>query len=154
VAVIFRLYVMVAGASLTVLLSGPALAKTAPPVPSRVASHAVHHRRADLQYAQSYYDYRSASSVREEFADAPCYGRFDRFGDRRERHDGFVVENLQGDFNGGVGTGADGAMSFTDGYGQVHFFTGNFAPRFGMSPGRRFAPRPGTNFRPGFSRGR
>lgn len=151
----FRLYVMVAGASLGILLAAPALAKDPKPAhPHRAASHAVHHRRADLEYARSYYDYRSASSVREEFADAPCYGRLDRYGDRRDRHDGLVVENLQGDFNGGVGYGADGATSFTDGYGQVHFFTGGFAPRFGFRPGHRFAPRPGVDFRSGFPRGR
>ncbi len=140
---------------LAVLLAGPALAKDARPAhPHRGTSQAVHHRRADLEYARSYYDYRSASSVREEFVDVPRYGRFDRYGDRHDGHDGLVVENLQGDFNGGVGYGADGAMSFTDGYGQVHFFTGGFAPRFGFRPGHRLAPRPGANFRPGFPRGR
>jgi hypothetical protein len=146
---------MIAGASLVALLAGPALAKDARPAhPHRTPSHAVHHRRADLEYAQSYYDYRSASSVREEFLDGPRCGRFDRYGDRRDRHDGLVVENLRGDFDGGVGYGADGGMSFTDGYGQVHFFTGGFAPRFGFRPGHRFVPRPGVDFRPGPPRGR
>jgi hypothetical protein len=144
---------VIAGISFAVLLADPASAKKAEPA-QHGPSHAVRHRHADLEYAQSHYDYRSASSVREEFADAPGCSRFDRYGDRREWHDGLVVENLRGDFNGGVGAGADGAMSFTDGYGQVHFFTGNFARGFGMGAARRFVPRPGVGMRPSAPRGR
>lgn len=111
--------VVVAG--LALLLIGPAMAKP----PRHHAKHGARHS------AQSHYDYRSASSVREEFADAPrgywLHSRdrgFDRYA-YRERREGRVVENLRGDFTGGVGYGADG-NAFVDGYGQTHFFVGSF----------------------------
>ncbi len=154
-----RLYAVLAGASLAVLLASPALAKHPKPVRTHRAAHAVHHGEAGRRYAQSYYDYRSSSLVREEFIDAPRRpwmeaphdGRFGRYDGYRDGRDGLVVENLRGDFTGGVGYGADGdAASFVDGYGQRHFFVGNFR---GMlhGPGR-FGPPPrvGQGFRRGF----
>ncbi len=131
----------VVGAGLALLLIGPAMAKP--------ARH-VHRAHGERHSAQSHYDYRSASPVREEFADAP-HGYwlrsrdqgFDRYAYQERRE---VVENLRGDFTGGVGYGADG-NAFVDGYGQTHFFVGGFRPlnplphgpytpnRFG--PGRR-----------------
>ena len=106
------------------------------------------HRHTDVRYAQGFYDYRAASAVREEFRDgarARRYrdGRFERRDFYRARHDGMVVRTLNsGDFSGGVGYGLNGDVpSFTDGYGQTHFFVGSFrrmAPRFG-------APRPGAH---------
>lgn len=117
-----------------VLLTLPALAKPAKP-----------DRRADVKYAQSYYDYHSASSVREAFESAPRRAWHE--GHRGYRHDfaerGQVVESLRGDFTGGVGYGTNGDVGFVDGYGQVHFYSG-FAPPspmvrvhpFGMGFGR------------------
>ena len=133
---------------LGVLLAGPAFAKTAHP-----AHHTARHRSADVRYAQSFYDYRSASTVREEFRDGgrmrhdEYFGRGDFY---RERHDARVVENLRtGDFNGGVGYGANGDVPyFVDGYGQSHFFVGSFRR---MAPIGRFgAPRFGGGFHRGF----
>jgi len=120
-------YAALAGAGLALLLSGPAGAKS--------ARHHVSRAHADRHIAQSYYNYRSASLVREEFIDAPrgYWGRpawghhFDDYA-YEERYDSRVVENLRGDFTGGVGYGADG---FVDGYGQTHFFVGGFR---GMNP--------------------
>lgn len=142
-------------ASLAILLAGPAAAK---PVHHHVTAHAAHQRSSDRQYAQSYYDYRSASVVREEFRDAPR-GRwmegsrdryFGRTGDYYERQDGLVVENLRGDFTGGVGYGTDGGASFVDGYGQTHFFVGSFRQMNGLPRGpfmpHRFAPSRGRGF--------
>ncbi len=122
-------YAAMAGGALALLMSGPAMAKPVHP-------HAKTHRvQADRHYAQSFYNYRSASGVREEFIDAPR-GRWMR--PWRERHhggyayedrrDSRVVENLRGDFTGGVGYGANG---FVDGYGQTHFYVGGFR---GMNP--------------------
>jgi hypothetical protein len=74
--------------------------------------------------------------VREEFIDAPR-GRW--MSSRMRHFDGYaveggrkgrVVENLRGDFTGGVGYGANG-NAFVDGYGQTHFFVGGFR---GMNP--------------------
>lgn len=120
-------YAALAGVAL--LLSDPAMA--------RPARH-VHHTKtarthSDRQYAQSHYDYRSASIVREAFIDAPRghWTRPDRhYGGYAERRDGRVVENLRGDFTGGVGYGANGDV-FVDGYGQTHYFVGSFR---GMNP--------------------
>ena len=151
--VMIRLYAAVAG--LAVLLAGPALAKTSHPV--HRAKHAIH-RGSDVRYAQSYYDYHSESLVREEFQDGPrtswrrdgYFGRSDFY---REHRDGVVVENLRsGDFTGGVGYGVDGDVpSFVDGFGQTHFFVGDFRR---MAPGSRFGdPRfraPGFGFHRGF----
>ena len=131
-----------AALALGVLLAGPALAKPTHPV-HHAARHAAH-RAADLRYAQSFYDYRSASAVRDEFYD--------------QRREGMVVENLRsGDFTGGVGYGANGDVpGFVDGFGQTHFFVGNFrrmAPlgRFGMP--RFGGPRFGQGFHGGFRGG-
>ena len=120
-------YVALAGAGLALLLSGPVVAKS--------AHHHAPRAHADRHIAQSTYNYRSASLVREEFIDAPrghwarpAWGRhFDDYA-YEERYDSRVVENLRGDFTGGVGYGAD---AFVDGYGQTHFFVGGFR---GMNP--------------------
>jgi len=122
-------YAVLAGSALAFLLGGMAMAKSVPP-----AHHAKAHRpQADRRYAQSYYNYRSASAVREEFIDAPrgrrmrpSYGGYAY----EERRDGRVVENLRGDFTGGVGYGVNG-NAFVDGYGQTHYFVGSFR---GMNP--------------------
>jgi hypothetical protein len=123
---------------LALLLISPAMAKTA---------HHGHHTtsHSERHYAQSYYDYRSASLVREEFADAPR-GRWmappqDEYFEERfyqERRDSRVVENLRSDFTGGVGYGADGG-GFVDGYGQTHFFVGSFR-RMNRLPHGPFMP--------------
>ena len=111
------------------------------------AAHHFKHRSARLHY-----DYRIADLVREEFADAPrehwmreSRERYDSRYDYRERRE--VIENLRGDFTGGVGYGADG---FVDGYGQRHFFVGSFRqmnrmPRGPFMP-HRFAPSRGRGF--------
>ncbi len=122
-----------------VLLALPALAR---PVK--------HDRHADVKYAQSYYDYHSASSVHEAFDSAPPWAWYQGHrGSRREESGKYrVVESLKGDFTGGVGYGTNGDVSFVDGYGQVHFYSG-FAPqnpigklnRFGMRFGRGLPPR-------------
>ena len=133
----------------SVLTAGSAVAKTARH-PHHATRHTIH--RSDVRYAQGFYDYRAASPVREEFQDGPRArwhreGRFDR-DFHREQREGMVVENLRsGDFTGGVGYGLNGDVpSFTDGYGQTHFFVGSFRR---MPPGARFgAPRPA--FRRGF----
>lgn len=128
---------------LSVLTAGAAVAKT---TRHHAPRHAVHHR-SDVRYAQGFYDYHAASTVREEFQDGygPRWRRDDGFGRDayREHRDGMVVENLRsGDFTGGVGYGLNGDVaSFVDGFGQTHFFVGNFRR---MAPGTRFgAPRPG-----------
>ena len=148
-----RLYALLAG--LAIVLAGPAAAK-----PVHHHAKAAHRNHIDRQYAQSYYDYRSASSVREEFIDTPggrwmSASREDYFGDAgdyRERQGGLVVENLRGDFTGGVGYGTDGdAASFVDGFGQTHFFVGSFR-RMPHRPGH-FGPMPGPRFGQGFHRG-
>ena len=137
-AICFRVLLAV---SFAVLAAGGAAAKTTHPVRHhRVA----HHRAADVRYAQGFYDYRAASAVREEFRDA-SRGRWrdDRTYGRTERRGGMVVENLRsGDFTGGVGYGLNGDVpSFTDGFGQTHFFVGSFRA---MGPRAHFgAPRPG-----------
>jgi hypothetical protein len=123
-----RLYAVLA--SLTLLLAGPAMAK---PV-HHAKAHAVHRRHINRHSAQSRYDYRTADVVREEFADGPrgrrimaSRDRYDGSADYRSQQDGLVVENLRGDFTGGVGYGTDGsAASFVDGFGQRHFFVGSF----------------------------
>jgi hypothetical protein len=105
-------------ACLTVISAGLVLLTL--PAPAKPVKH---DRHADVKYAQSYYDYHSASSVREAFDAAPPRAwhqghpgyRRDELGKRQ------VVESLTGDFTGGVGYGANGDMSFVDGYGQVHF---------------------------------
>src|SRR5215469_7765966 len=133
---------------LGVLMAGPAMAKPVHPA-HHAARHAVH-RNKDVRYAQGFYDYRAASIVHEGFRDSGSMrwhrGRaFDRhdyfYGERRDER---VVENLRsGDFTGGVGYGVNGDVpSFVDGFGQTHFFVGNFR---GMAPGSRFdAPRFGA----------
>ena len=137
-------------AGLIALLVQPALAK--PAQHGHHVSHRAASRHADVRYAQAYYDYRSASTVREEFADGGRWrdeGRFARREFFRDRQEGRVVENLRGDFTGGVGYGANGDVpAFVDGYGQTHFFVGSFrqnapagrfgAPRFGRGFGRHF----------------
>jgi hypothetical protein len=150
-----RLYAVLAGASLAVLLAGPATAKS---VHHHAKAHAARRGHGDRHYAQSYYDYRSASFVREEFADAPrghwmraWRDRYDDRSDYRESRDGLVVENLRGDFTGGVGYGTDGgAAGFVDGFGQRHFFVGNFRQMNRMPHGpfrpNGFAPSRGRGF--------
>lgn len=129
------------GSALALLLNGPATAKSVHP-----HAHPLH---ADRHYAQSHYDYRSASIVREEFIDAPRRMRpshMYRSGGYavEERRDSRVVENLRGDFTGGVGYGANGD-AFVDGYGQTHFFVGSFR---GMNPLPHgpYQPSPGRRF--------
>ncbi|MES2255852.1 MAG: hypothetical protein V4559_12530 [Pseudomonadota bacterium] len=123
------------GVGLALLLIGPAMAKP--------ARHA-HRAHGERHSTQPYYDYRSAGAVREEFADAPR-GRWMRssrdgyfeehvYRERRE-----VVENLRGDFTGGVGYGADGG-AFVDGYGQAHYFVGSFR-RMNPLPHGPYMPR-------------
>ena len=151
-----RLYALLAGASFAMLLTGPATAKPF----HHLKAHSAHRGRIDRSYAQSAYDYRSASAVYEEFRDAPRghwmrasrQGYFGDAGDYRERREGLVVENLRDDFTGGVGYGADGgAASFVDGFGQTHFFVGSFR-QMPHRPGR-FGPVPGPRFGQGFHRG-
>lgn len=142
-------YAVLAGTGLALLMSGAATAKSAHPTHHIKVRHAkVHRLPADRAYAQSTYNYRSASLVREEFVDVPrgywirpAHG-FGRYEERQS--DGRVVENLRGDFTGGVGYGATGD-AFVDGYGQTHFFVGSFR---GMNPlphgpylPNRFGPR-------------
>ena len=144
-----RLYAVVA--SVALLLAGPAMAKS---VHHHAKPHAGHRHLMSRHSAQSYYNYRAADVVREEFADGPrgrwmraSRDRYDRGTDDRGQRDGLVVENLRGDFTGGVGYGADG---FVDGYGQTHFFVGSFRqmnrlPRGPFMP-HRFAPSRGRGF--------
>lgn len=121
-----RIGIYAALAAAALLLSGPAMAKPAHP---RAKTHPV---RTDRHHAQSHYDYRSASIVREEFRDVPR-GHWMRPSHAyrsggytyEEQRDSRVVENLRGDFTGGVGYGANGD-AFVDGYGQTHFFVGSF----------------------------
>jgi hypothetical protein len=120
------------GVGLALLLIGPATAKTA------------RHAHGERHSAQSHYDYRSAGLVREEFADAPpgSWMRPSRdgyFEERTYREHREVVENLRGDFTGGVGYGADGG-AFVDGYGQTHFFVGSFR-RMNPMPHGPYMPR-------------
>ena len=124
--------------SCALLTAGPAAAKTVHHT-HHVVRHMVH-RHVDVRYAQGFYDYRSASRVREEFHDGPTMrwqggGHWDHRDFHRESRGGMVVENLRsGDFTGGVGYGVNGDVpSFVDGYGERHFFVGSF---------RRMAPRP------------
>ena len=142
-----RLFAVLMGAGLAMV--SPASAK-----PVHHGVRHVSHGGADVRYAQSYYDYRSASSVREEFLGMPRMGwhRYRDFGWRdfhRGWREGTVVEDLKGDFTGGVGYGANGdEPGFVDGFGQTHFFVGGFrrnvpAMRFPAPPmirpgGRRF----------------
>jgi hypothetical protein len=136
-----RLYAALAGAGLALLLTGPAMAK-----PVR---HHAHRAHADRHTTQSHYDYRAAGVVREEFIDAPR-GHWMRPGRQfdayayEERYEGRVVENLRGDFTGGVGYGANGD-AFVDGYGQTHFFVGSFRSMNRLPHGpytpNRFGPR-------------
>ncbi|MEO7053950.1 MAG: hypothetical protein ABI191_03160 [Rhizomicrobium sp.] len=121
------------GVGLALLLIGPATAKT--------ARH-IHRTHGERHSAQSHYDYRSASPVREEFADAPRGMRPSRdgyFEERFYREQREVVENLRGDFTGGVGYGTDGG-AFVDGYGQAHYFVGSF---------RQMNPLPHGPYMPG-----
>jgi hypothetical protein len=130
-------------ATVALLLIGPAMAKPVHPAHT-IKAHAKSHRMsADRRYAQSFYNYRSSSLVREEFIDMPRRPahHVSRYEERRDSH---VVENLSGDFTGGVGYGANGD-AFVDGYGQTHFFVGSFR---GMNPlphgpytPNRFGPR-------------
>jgi hypothetical protein len=135
-----RLYAVLA--SLTLLLTAPAMAKPTP-------HHSKHHS------ARLHYDYRTADSVREEFAHAQrghwmreSRERYDSRYDYRERRE--VVENLRGDFTGGVGYGADGGAGFVDGYGQTHYFVGSFRQMNRLPHGpyapRGFAPSRGRGF--------
>jgi hypothetical protein len=137
-----RLYAVLA--SLTLLLTAPAM-----------AAPAQHHAKAAHHSARLHYDYRTADSVREEFAGAPrghwmreSRERYDSRYDYRERRE--VVGNLRGDFTGGVGYGADGGAGFVDGYGQTHFFVGSFRqmnrPPLGPYAPRGFAPSRGRGF--------
>lgn len=128
------IYAAMAGGALALLISAPAMAKSARPAHhAPVHSAKTHRAQPDRQYAKSHYNYRSASVVREAFTGVPHgmrswrerhYGGYAY----EERHDSRVVENLRGDFTGGVGYGADG---FVDGYGQTHFYVGSFR---GMNP--------------------
>lgn len=134
-------------AGLALLLCAPATAKPAHPAHHSKANHAkAQHAKpsrahADRHYAQSYYHYRSASLVREEFREAPR-GHWMRPEHRsggygnRER-----VENLRGDFTGGVGYGANG---FVDGYGQTHYFVGSFRGMNSLPHGPYLPNRPGA----------
>lgn len=132
------LYFIAAGTCLSLLLAATAAAKPAHHGHPATA-HKTDRSRPDRQYAQSYYNYRSQSMVREEFRD----GRWMHpWRDRhawayREGREGLVVENLRGGFSGGVGYGEDG---FTDGYGQTHYFVGSF---------RQMNPLPHGPYRPG-----
>ena len=127
------------------MAAGLAMLTAASAKPVHHASRHASHRGADVRYAQSHYDYRSASSVREEFLDAPPTGWYrDRdFGWREFHHhwrEETVVEDLKGDFTGGVGYGVNGDVpSFVDGFGQTHFFVGGF--RRNAPPMRFSAPR-------------
>ena len=133
--------------SATVLMVGGAAAKPAHPVHHK-PRHAIH--RVDVRYAQGFYDYRAAGAVHEEFRDGPRTGWRRGFEHRdfySEQRESRVVENLRSsDFTGGVGYGVNGDVpGFVDGFGQTHFFVGDF---------RRMAPRPGFGApRPGFHRG-
>lgn len=125
------------------LAAGPSAAKAGP------------HHGAE---ARSHYNYALAHPVREGFREAPGDRTFrsaDFYAARESyyredsyyRQSGPVVEDLRGDFTGGVGYGGSGDY-FVDGYGQTHFFVGPFRSmsrlphgpygprRFG--PGRRF----------------
>ncbi len=141
----FRLYAVLASASLALLLTVPAMAAPAQHH-AKVPHHSKHHS------ARLHYDYRTADSVREEFADAPrghwmreSRERYDSRYDFRERRE--VVDNLRGDFTGGVGYGTDG---FVDGYGQTHYFVGSFRSMNRLPHGpytpRGFAPSRGHGF--------
>lgn len=141
-----RLFAILLGAGLAILSAAPASAK-----PVHHVAHHASRRGADVRYAQTTYDYRSASSVREEFLGAPRTRWYrDPDFDRREFYrgwrEGTVVEDLKGDFTGGVGYGANGDVpSFVDGYGQTHFFVGSFRRN---APMRFGAPRiTGPGFR-------
>ena len=133
-----------------ILLAHPALAKQAQASRQTAAKATV---KADVQYAQSHYDYRSASSVREAFDHAPSHAKFWPGHDGHPGHHSFhsarrgdrVVEHLTGDFTGGVGYGTNGDVGFVDGYGQIHFYAG-FQPRIPF--GRPV--RPGMTFGHGF----
>lgn len=129
---------VLAGAGLAMVLAAPATAK-----PVRHNHH-----------AQSPYDYRAASPVREAFHDAPR-GRWARSSREvyygrtgyRERREDLVVENLRGEFTGGVGYGADGGAGFVDGYGQTHYFVGSFRSMNSLPHGPyRPAPSRGHGF--------
>ena len=102
--------------------------------------------------ARSHYNYALAHPVREGFREMPrdrYYGREDFYAARESTYReegqmevGQVVENLRGDFTGGVGYG--GGDTFIDGYGQTHFFVGSFRglnrlPHGPYGP-QRFAP--------------
>jgi hypothetical protein len=134
------LHFIAAGACLCLLLAAPVTAK-----PARHGHPAMAQRtdnnHSGRDYAQSFYNYRSQSVVREEFRDDAdgrwMHTRRDRHDwAYRERRDGLVIENLRGGFSGGVGYGEDG---FTDGYGQTHYFVGSF---------RQMNPLPHGPFRP------
>jgi hypothetical protein len=130
---------------LAVLACAGAALLLAVPATAKIVRHSHHVARHDVSPA---YDYRTASSVREEFNDAPR-GRWMRssreeYSSRSEfyeRRDSMVVENLRGDFTGGVGYGTDG---FVDGYGQMHYFVGSFRRMNPLPHGphgpNRFAP--------------
>ena len=131
-------------ASLALLLAAPAMAASAQH--HAKAHHFKHHS------ARLHYDYRTADSVREEFADAPrghgmreSRESYDSRYDYRERRE--VVDNLRGDFTGGVGYGTDG---FVDGYGQTHYFVGSFRSMNRLPHGpyapNRFMPSRGRGF--------
>ena len=158
---IVRVYAALA-LSFTLLSAGFAEAKTTAPV-HHAKRHAAH-RSVDVRYAQGFYDYRAAGAVHEAFRDSRggdwyrdrhFHGRDFRaqefYGERRG---GMVVENLSsGDFSGGVGYGLNGDVpSFVDGFGQTHFFVGNFR-RMAPVPGRFGAPHfggPRGGFHGGF----
>ena len=134
-------YAALAGGALALLLSGPAMAK-----PARHVHHTKTARpHRDRQYAQSHYNYRSASVVREEFIDVPR-GYWMRsahhFAGYEDRHDSRVVEDLRGDFTGGVGYGVNGNV-FVDGYGQTHFYVGSFRAMNPLPHGPYTPNRPG-----------
>ena len=92
----------------------------------------VSHDYAGRQYAQSYYDYRSSSTVTETMErQAPRHGRMDRddagsrFYGEATAHSSYgqseqQVELDSRDFSGGVGYGTDGGAGYGYSYGRIY----------------------------------
>ena len=96
------------------------------------AAHAERDFGANADYAHSYYDYRSSSTVTSISRAEMGYDTTRR----EDRHDFTIVRPggptivYSGDFNGGVGSGADAYDGgvWIDGYGRSHA-RGDFARR-------------------------
>ncbi|HEY4274018.1 MAG TPA: hypothetical protein VGM68_00920 [Rhizomicrobium sp.] len=126
-----KVHFLICVAGFALLASAPAMAAKGKPHPRQTRSH---------------YSYALAHSVREGFREMPqgrYHSREDFYAARESyyRQSGEIVENLRGDFTGGVGAGAD---AFIDGYGQTHFYVGSFRglnrlPHGPYGP-QRFAP--------------